>query len=207
MILQNPDDRDLFVNLRAVGSDKVVIIKGAGVEIHKFYQTEIQSGKKRVVFPARLLSDKGIYEFIRLAEYIQSQRNDVEFLAVGEIDPHNPMSLTQAQVDELEGRQIVKFAGRIESREMPEIYRSATVVCLPSYREGLPKALLEAASCGRPIVAFDVPGCREIVIDAYNGILVPFKDEGELRAALVHLIDNPRLCRGVWKRRTQPDRE
>ena len=194
LILQNPDDIALWKRARAVVSDKFRLVRGAGVETGLFTASSIPEGPSMIILPARLLWDKGVGEFVNVARRLKAKRPKVRFVLVGDIDPHNPASITQDQINEWVTAGIVENLLRVGHEEMPAIYRQATIVCLPSYREGLPKALLEAASSARPVVAFDVSGCREIVRDGINGSLVPFRNELALEAALLELIDNKSRC-------------
>ena len=114
------------------------------------------------------------------------------FVLVGDVDSHNPASITQSQVDQWVQQGAVEHWSRRD--DMSKIYQQASIVCLPSYNEGLPKVLLEAASCARPTVAFNVPGSREIVHDGINGFLVSFGDEAALEKAVVNLISDRSLC-------------
>ena len=119
---------------------------------------------------------------------------NASFALVGDPDPINPASIPQAQIDAWAASGVIEHWGWRPQSSMPEILASSQIVCLPSYREGLPKALLEAAACGRAIVATDVPGCREIVRPGVNGWLVPARDAQALAAVLAEAIGNPQLC-------------
>ncbi len=145
-----------------------------------------------VILPARMLWDKGVAEFVRVAGRIKARDIEARFVLVGDVDSHNPASITQSQVDEWVQQGAIEHWGRRD--DMDQIYQQASIVCLPSYNEGLPKVLLEAASCARPAVAFNVPGCREIVRDGINGFLVSFGDETALEKAIVTLINDRSLC-------------
>ena len=147
--------------------------------------------RPRIVLPARLLRDKGVVEFIQAARLLKRDGVDAEFVLVGAPDPLNPASLTQIEIDTYLREGLVTALGWRD--DMASVFADATIVCLPSYREGLPKALLEAAASARPIVTTDVPGCREIVQHDVNGLLVPARNADALAAALHRLIADPVL--------------
>ena len=190
LILQNADDVDLFVRAGIVGRHKINLIKGAGVEIDKFRMYPLPRDVKRVMLPARMLWDKGVFEFVSVARRLTKVRPDVKFVLVGDVDEHNPNSIPKAAINDWVAEGCVEHWEGVQHDQMAEVYKMATIVCLPSYREGLPKALLEAASVGRPLVAFDVPGCREVVMHGINGELVPFGRVDLLANSILSFIDD-----------------
>ena len=196
-ILQNDDDIALLTRLDVARSQTVRRIKGSGVEIDDFKPSPLPKGTPMVILPARLLWDKGVSEFVRIAARIKAKGIDARFVLIGDPDPQNSASITERQVQEWVDSGAVERWGRRD--DMPDIYPQSSIVCLPSYREGLPKVLLEGASCARPVVAFDVPGCREIVRDGINGFLLPFGDEVALEVALLKLIQDSKLCARMGK--------
>jgi glycosyltransferase involved in cell wall biosynthesis len=136
-----------------------------------------------------LLREKGVREFVAAARLLRQQGLNARFAVVGQPDPMNPASVGQAEVDAWAKEGIVEAWGW--RNDMPAVFGQAQIACLPSYHEGLPKALLEAAACGCAIVATDIPGCREIVEHGRNGLLVPVRDEAGLADALRTLIERP----------------
>ena len=136
-----------------------------------------------------MLWDKGIGEFVKAAKILKQEGVEARFVLTGENDSENPASISNKQLNEWNKSDAVEWWGG--KNNMHEILTQACIVCLPSYREGLPKVLLEAASCGRPVIATNVPGCREIVHNGENGILVPLKDSSSLASAIKELINNP----------------
>jgi glycosyltransferase involved in cell wall biosynthesis len=200
LILQNPDDRALFVSSGLVSAERVVLIRGSGVDTAMFAATAEPAGVPIVMLASRMLRDKGVLEFVEAARRLQREGVMARFVLVGEPDPENPASLSSPVLRQL-ATDAVEWWG--PQTDMPGTLAQASLVCLPSYREGLPKVLLEAASCARAIVATDVPGCREVVRDGDNGLLVPARDANALAAALRALIDAPeeRRAMGVRGRR------
>ena len=189
LILQNKDDLEYFFKNKLVNNENVTIVRGSGVDVKKFIPAEESTGVPIVMLASRMLWDKGVGEFIEAAKILKQEGVEARFVLVGDSDPENPASIPNAQLSEWHELGIVEWWG--ERGNMHEMLTQSHIVCLPSYREGLPKVLLEAASCGKPIIATDVPGCREIVHNGENGMLVPLKNANSLASAIKELINNP----------------
>ena len=189
LILQNKDDLRYFLKNKLIKKDLVTIIRGSGVDIKKFIPVEECMGIPIVMLASRMLWDKGVGEFVEAAKILKQEGVEARFVLVGENDSENPASISNSQLNEWNELETVEWWG--EKIDMHKVLAQSSIVCLPSYREGLPKVLLEAASCGRAIIATDVPGCREIVHNGKNGILVPIKNSNSLANAIKELIDNP----------------
>ncbi len=188
VILQNDDDEADLRRLGALGPGAhVVKIRGSGVDLHRFSPSAEPTGTPVVVLPARLLKDKGVVEFVEAARLLRAQRRDVRMVLVGGLDPGNPAAVTQAELDGWLAEGAVEWWGH--RNDMPQVFREANLVCLPSYREGLPKALLEAAAAGRAIVTTDAPGCRDVVDFGRLGPLVPVRDAVSLAREVGRLLD------------------
>ncbi len=190
-VLQNPDDRELLVAGHFVQPDRVVLIRGSGVDLATFTPATPPTGPCTVVFVGRMLWHKGVGEFVDAARRLRSAGVGARFVLVGDTDPGNPAAVDAEQLAAWQVSGIVEWWGH--RTDMPAVLAASHVACLPSYREGLPKALIEAAAAGRPIVATDVPGCREVVRSEENGLLVPVRDSEALAAGLHRLIDDPGL--------------
>jgi glycosyltransferase involved in cell wall biosynthesis len=197
VIVQNPDDEELLTKAGVLQS-RIRMVQGAGVDTDKFLPTSELKDPVCVLLAARLLWDKGVGEFVDAARVLKQKVSNVRFVLVGNPDIDNPASILEETIRAWEKENIVEWWGY--QKEMVPIFQSTHIVCLPSYREGLPKVLIEAASCGLPIVSTDVPGCREIVRDDYNGILVPKGDSFSLSNALLRLIEDPDLRAKMGKR-------
>ena len=199
LILQNPDDATLFRQARLVDESRVRLIPGSGVDCRRFTPVEPavlaegDGARFRVLLAARLLWDKGIAEYVDAARWLRSEGHAVDFLLAGDPDPGNPAAVPEAAVRQWSAEGIVTWLGHVD--DMPSLLRSVQVVVLPSYREGLPKGLIEAAACGLPLVTTDVPGCREVVTDGVDGLLVPVKDANALAAAILRLQGDADLRR------------
>ncbi len=189
-VFQNGDDQAYFLERGVVRAENTLIIKGSGVDTSEYAQTpEPADGPPLVVFPARLLKSKGVCEFAEAAAILTERGVKARFALVGDLDPANPDALSAQELSDLVA------AGAVEAwgfrTDMAAVLAGCHLVCLPSYREGVPKALIEAASIGRAIVATDVPGCREIVRHGENGLLAPARDAAALAGALETLIGDP----------------
>lgn len=206
VIVQNRDDREMLIKGGLVMADQVRLIRGSGVDLSAYTQTPLPQGRPRVVLPARLLKDKGVGEFVEAARRLKHAGVDAEFVLAGAPDSMNPSSFTDEDISAWVREGVVTCTGWQD--DMRPIFASATIVCLPSYREGLPKALLEAAASGRAIVTTDVPGCREAVQDGVNGWLVPARDSVALAATLQRaLSDRPGCARLGEQGRKMAERE
>ena len=197
VIIENNDD---FNNLVAGGfakNDSIALIKGAGVDTEKFDYKPEPDGQVRVIMVSRLLRDKGVQEFTDAAKLVNARESTVQFVLVGDVDDGNPTSLTAEQLTEIRKSRDVTWLGA--RTDISELLASSHVACLPSYREGLPKSLIEAASAGRPIVTTDVPGCREVVTHMVNGLLVQPRDVTALASAIEKLVNDPILRQSMGK--------
>lgn len=197
LILQNPDDVALFDRAGLVQRQQIRLIPGSGVDCRRFLPRgesalRAPDGMMRVVLPARLLWDKGIAEYIDAARILQGEGRSIRLYLAGEPDLGNPAAVPEAIISDWVAEGLVTRLGHVD--DMPSLLQSMDVVVLPSYREGLPKGLIEAAACGLPLVTTDVPGCREVVTDGVDGLLVPVRDGKALARAIARLHDDPALC-------------
>jgi len=187
-IFQNPDDMALYKQLGYLQNNKFKLIKGAGVDSVEFqFHDPIEKDQLQIVLTARMLKDKGVIEFTEAAKILKSEWNSkVLFRLIGDIDTSNPAGLEKSELRKLELPNYIVWEGY--RKDIRAVLIDADIVCLPSYREGLPKSLIEAMAIGRPIVTTDVPGCRECVEENYNGFLVPSQNSIELARALEVLL-------------------
>lgn len=190
-IFQNPDDINQFMKFNFVSENQIHLIKGSGVDLNKFtYEKPIAKEKVQVILPARMLYDKGIIEFIQAAKKIKDKVVDkAEFVLVGDCDTINLSGIKEEDIKREIDVPFLKWIGF--KKDIFSVIKNSDIVVLPSYREGLPKSLIEACAVGRPIVTTNVEGCRECVIEGYNGYLVPAKNIETLSEKMEDLINDP----------------
>lgn len=197
VIFQNIDDCQMLIRLAKLPLNKVTLIRGSGVDLECYKNTSFPKTKPIVMLAARMLSDKGVREFVAAAQQLSKKNLLARFVLVGDIDSKNPNSLSRQEIDNWARQGIVEFWGH--QNNMENVIPTAHIVVLPSYREGLPKVLLEAAACGRPVITTDVPGCRDAINPGVSGVLVPAKDVNALAKAIQYLLLNPALCRTMGR--------
>ncbi len=191
VIVQNPDDLALLRRLRLIRHDRITLIAGSGVDTGALGPLPEPDGVPVAAFVGRMLADKGVAELVGAARLLADRGVRIRVRLVGPPDPHNPASIPEARLDAWRDSGAVEWAGA--ETDIAAVWRRAHIAVLPSYREGLPKALLEAAACGRPLVATDVPGCREVVRDGETGLLVPARGVVPLADALQRLAGDRAL--------------
>lgn len=193
LILQNQDDVKLFESAGLINSTHVHLIPGSGVDCVRFTPraTQHDEGPLRVLLAARLLWDKGIGEYVEAGRAMRARGVTAKFLLAGTPDAGNPAAVPEMTLHEWVAEGIVEWLGHVE--DMAALFRSVDVVVLPSYREGLPKSLIEAAACGLPVVTCDTAGCREVVTHDVDGLLIPPRNVHALAGAIARLLDDPEL--------------
>lgn len=197
IILQNKDDLHFFDVKKLASIEKLHLIRGSGVDLSDYPASPEPKGDITALFVARMLKDKGVLELVEATKMLKAENIPLKIIFVGAPDPHNPSSLKEEEIKSWENMGLMTWLGH--QTKIAEFWQKTHIAVLPSYREGLPKSLLEAASCGRPIIATDVPGCREICIDNLNGILVPAKDAFALKEALKKLTFDASLRQKMGK--------
>lgn len=189
MTVENLENKQELVAANIVGERGCQVIRGVGIDAARYQCQPEPAGPLIVLLAARMLWDKGVGEFVEAATLLRSSGVKARFVLVGAPDPGNPASISNAQLEEWNREGSVEWWGWRE--DMVAVFSAAHVVCLPtSYGEGVPRCLIEAAACSRPIVATDVPGCRDIVHDGDNGFLVPTRNAPELSLAIGHLLND-----------------
>jgi glycosyltransferase involved in cell wall biosynthesis len=193
VLVQNPDDAELLRKRKMVHPEQLVRVSGSGVDVDRFYQSpQPEASPVVILMHSRMLWDKGVGELVQAATQLR-QRAVPDFVVrlVGDPDLHNPASIAPEQLRRWSEQGAIEWLGRKD--DIPSELRRCHIACLPSYREGAPLSLLEAAASGRPIVTTDVPGCREVVHHEKNGLLVPVRDAQALAVALERMIREPAL--------------
>ena len=198
LVVQNPDDRQLFVDLKLIDPGHIHLIKSSGVDTEVFVPTRHKRGARfRVLLAARLLWEKGIREYAHAAEKLAVRTDSIEFLLAGATDPGNPSAVEEHDIRVWQLTGVLKVLGHVD--DLQYLMREVDLMVLPSYREGVPRGLIEAAAMELPIVTTDAPGCREVVDDGVNGLLVPVGDAEALAQAIEYLLDHPDKCREFGK--------
>ena len=196
VFFQNNDDIRHFVEAGVLPEAKAVRLAGTGVDLDHFVAAPSVTQPIRFLLVARLLREKGVFEFVDAARHVKAKFPDVEFLVAGATDP-NPGSIRQEQVDAWNSEGVVSFLGHVD--DIRALIAASSVFVLPSYREGMPRCNQEAMAMGRPVITTDVAGCRDTVIDQETGFLVPVRDPVELAAAMLRFVENPGLIRKMGR--------
>ncbi|WP_028970434.1 glycosyltransferase family 4 protein [Sphingomonas sp. URHD0057] len=189
IFFQNPDDRRLFVDLGIVRPQQTKLLPGSGIDLERFAPAPQPDGPPVFLLISRLLGDKGVREYVAAARQLRRQMPQARFQLLGPIDEGNRTGIQRAELDGWIADGVVEYLGTTDDVR-PQI-AAASAVVLPSYREGLPRSLLEGAAMGRPLIATDVPGCREVVADGINGYLCAPRDPGSLAQAMGKLAELP----------------
>ena len=193
VIFENEADRQALIQMGLVEQERTVIVQGVGVDLDRYLNLPEPDGIPNIVMAGRMLWDKGVREFVEAARNLKAKGIEARFILVGAPDPGNPSTIPVSQIQRWMEEGIIEWWGHRE--DMPLVLAKSHVVTLPSYSEGLPTVLLEAAASGRPILATDIPGCRDVVRQGETGLLVPLGDQQAYEAALERLIREPELRR------------
>lgn len=186
IIVQNPDDAALLSQNAGIQRARITLIRGVGVDLERFTPSPEQPGPVVVTLASRLVWDKGVQEFVDAARLLGSRGVDAHFRLVGKPDRENPAAISEDDLRRWVAEGSVEWTGF--RSDMTTVLAESHIICLPSYREGLPTILIEAAAAGRPMVTTDVPGCREVVRHGENGLLVPVNDANALADAIGKLV-------------------
>jgi glycosyltransferase involved in cell wall biosynthesis len=194
-IFQNRVDLDSFVTNRLIAPDRAVLIRGSGVDLEQFHPRPMPQVPV-VLLASRMLWEKGVADFVEAARLVRHVAPEVRFVLAGGPDAGNPTAISQTQLEAWRDEGVVEWLGH--RTDMADVLAQATVVVLPTYYpEGVPKVLLEAGASARPVVATNIPGCREIVTHGVNGLLVPPRDPEALANALVGLLNDRERCQAL----------
>lgn len=194
VFFQNNDDWQLFINGDLVRADVTALLPGSGIDLDRFALAPMpvigeQYTKFRFLLVARMLRDKGVGEFVEAARLLRQRWPQAEFCLLGFVDVQNPAAISRAEMDVWVDEGIVNYLG--ESDDVRNQIMASTCIVLPSYREGTPRSLLEAASMGRPIITTDAVGCREVVDDGVNGYLCKVRDAADLAEKMERMLSLP----------------
>lgn len=197
LILQNPDDKAMFEQSGLIEHDRIALIPGSGVDCARFTPRADGSAAHSlhpcVLLAARLLWDKGVAEYVEASRMLRSRGRSIRFLLAGMPDPGNPAAVPESTLRQWVDEGVIEWLGHVD--DTSELFRSIDILALPTcYGEGLPKSLIEAAACALPLVTTDMPGCREVVTNEVDGLLIPPHDASALAHAIGRLIDSPELA-------------
>lgn len=196
-LVLNDDDRTILTQVVSIPSDRVINIGGIGVELGDFEPAPVREQVTTFAMAARLIVEKGVYQYIEAARIIRQLRDDVQFLLLGGIDD-NPNALAASEVQTWNDEGIVCWPGRVD--DVQAWLRQADVFVLPSfYREGVPRSIQEAMALGRPIITTDHVGCRDTVEAGVNGLLIPIRDVPALVSAMRYFLDNPGVAQNMGR--------
>ena len=190
IIVQNNDDLRILVKWGVLNPLKTKLIKGSGVKLQDFKNLDEIGGVPAICFAGRIIREKGVYEFISAALLLKKKGINARFYLAGNLDTKNPTGLSIIDYNKIKKQYCVEFLGY--QKDIPTLYENSHIICLPSYREGFPKALMEAAAASRSIVTTDVAGCRDAIIPGKTGLLVPVRNSQKLADALQWLIEHPK---------------
>jgi len=186
VLFQNTDDRDFFISKNLVNIDKVSIVPGSGVDTKLFINCYSNTNKLTFLLVSRLLKDKGIYEYIDAIKELKLKYKEVIFLLGGQFDSGNPSGIEKDEIKNWENNGLIKFIGKTD--KIKDFFKICDVIVLPSYREGLSRLLIEAASASKPIITTNVAGCKDIVENGVNGFLCEVKNSESLKKSIEKMI-------------------
>lgn len=195
-IFQNPSDMQTMLDFGMILKEQSALIRGSGVNCSLFKPSPFPE-KPVIMLPSRMLWDKGVAEFVEAAKLLNPKFPEARFVLVGASDDENPKAISKSQIEEwTRSYPFLEWWGAKDSSIMHQVISQATIVALPTYYpEGLPKCLLEGAACGKPLIASNIPACKEIVRDGINGTLIPPKNPGALAQAIERMLSNPPLMK------------
>jgi glycosyltransferase involved in cell wall biosynthesis len=210
ILFQNNDDRALFLQKEIVKSEQSCVILGSGIDTNTLRPDKKKNTNTSPMFlmVGRMLWSKGVADFVEAARIVNKLRPDAKFIMVGSVSgggaEGNPQAIPQEWLEQVNHEKIVKWEGRVPFSRVEELMDQAMVVVLPSYREGVPRTLIEAAAKGKAIITTDVPGCREVVSHGLNGFLVPVKDVKALADSMLKFLSHPELIDKMGKSGRKP---
>ncbi|PSW92906.1 glycosyltransferase family 4 protein [Photobacterium iliopiscarium] len=191
IIFENGDDMKFFIDNSISNECNSFVVNGAGVDLDVFNISYEKYNIITIILVSRLLKDKGISEYIEAGKILKDEGVNVRLLLVGDIDKNNPSTMNEKDIKEAHDKGYINWIGF--QNDISQYNKLSHIACLPSYREGRPKSLIEAAACGLPIITTDVPGCRQMVDDGLNGIIVPVRNAVKLADAIKTLSSSPEM--------------
>jgi len=193
VIVQNNDDYNILKEHKLAKKSEMILIEGSGINLKNFENINLDLKEKIILFPARIMKDKGIYEFVNAVKILCVKYDNWKFIVAGTHDYESPNSIKKNIITDWKKIKNLQFLGHLHTEDMNNLYKLSSIVCLPSYREGLPKSLLEAQAAGCPVITADTVGCRDAIINNETGYLVPPYNSSEIVKKIELLINNSRL--------------
>ncbi len=193
VILQNEEEKNFLIRSNITHRNNLRLIPGAGVDTSKYRPPKKFVNKNIIVFAARMIKEKGAIELVQAANKLVQMNYNLKVILLGKVDNEYPTHIKESVINKWCEKSFIEWHGNVDN--VIPYYQKASIVCMPSYySEGVPKALIEAASIGKPIITSDMPGCRSIVKHNFNGILVEPRNIDSLVNAIKFLLDNPKVC-------------
>jgi glycosyltransferase involved in cell wall biosynthesis len=187
ILFQNNDDKDFFIENKIISEKKIAIVPGSGVDTAYFDNSESNNKNLTFILIARLLKDKGIYEYIQAIKEIKKSSSNAVFLLAGQFDHNNPSAIKENEVKSWQEEKLIEYIGKTD--DIKDFFKLSDVVVLPSYREGLSRVLIEAASASKPIITTNVAGCKDVVVENVNGYLCELKSISSLKECIEKMCD------------------
>lgn len=195
VFFQNPDDKTLFIEYDLLPDDKGFVVNGTGIDLEEFQPVDLRDRPTTFILVSRLLWSKGIREFVEAARILKKRHSEARFQVLGMFDD-NPSSIKRSQLEAWQREGVIEYLGATEDVR-PFVNRASVFVLPTIYREGRPRAVVEAMAMGKPIITTDTPGCRQTVIEGHNGFLVPVKDVPALAKTMERFINSPRIIKSM----------
>ena len=193
VILQNEEEKDFLLKNKVSNERSLRLVPGAGVNTSLFRPPDSFKNKNIIVFAARMIKEKGVEDLVNAVEKLHSMNYDLKLILLGGVDRDYPTHIKKTTLEKWNKKTFIDWYGHTDN--VVSFYQIASIVCMPSYySEGVPKSLIEAAAVGKPIITTDMPGCRSIVINEFNGLLVKPRNINELTNSIKYLLDNPNIC-------------
>ena len=201
VVFQNASDQEHLIQLGITDGERAQLIRGSGVDVNHFNPGDVASVRApgafqdpvQLLFPSRLIREKGVNELLDACRNLWDTGIALQLMVAGAIDAGNRSALSPSELSALQADARIRCLGHVD--DMRALYAASDLVVLPSWREGLSRALIEAAAMERPIITTDVPGCRDVVDHGRSGLLVPLRDPRSLELAIRLLLENPNLAR------------
>ena len=198
VIVQNEEEKGFLLKNKVSNEHNLRLVPGAGVNTSKFCPPDSFSNRNIIVFAARMIKEKGVEDLVNAVEKLHSMKYNLKLILLGDVDKDYPTHIRKTTLEKWDKKTFIDWHGHTDN--VVNFYQIASIICMPSYySEGVPKSLIEAAAVGKPIITTDMPGCRSIVKNKFNGLLVKPKNVNGLTSSIKYLLDNPKICSELGK--------